>query len=487
MIPQELIEYIESQKENKFTRSQIESYLISIGWPENIVKGAVEQVFGSSSDQLVAPTNSTLSQLQITDVKKTKSKKRKIFIVSIIILIILALFSGGGVYAYRYYLQPPARVAQKMFEKVSKVKSFSYDLDFSTKAFVKYSYPKYSDITGDSYDFSQKPETETKEADYNLQLKVLGGNDFFNTKELKNFMKFEASGSMFDLKNMEVAAETMAINDIIYARINKLPDFSAYSKLNLDFLLDQWIKIDLAGLMKRYSDDTKQSENPLNQKQLEELKEIIKNNKIFTVKEKMASEKINSQSTFHYKFSINEESLKKALAEIAKLTEQYDAVYDLESISKTLEFNLPDGEIWIGKNDYYPHRIKLTSPIEDLIPKGSNASSDNKITGDISMTINIHNFSKPINLTVPKDYKSVEEIWEEFSKLTPEKATGAETTLDSDSDGLSDTDETIYGTDPQNQDSDNDSYLDGEEVNNGYNPLGEGKLIDAPTADILEI
>ena len=48
---------------------------------------------------------------------------------------------------------------------------------------------------------------------------------------------------------------------------------------------------------------------------------------------------------------------------------------------------------------------------------------------------------------------------------------------DSDKDGLTDIEELkIYGTDPNNSDTDGDSYLDGDEVKNGYNPNGEGKL-----------
>ena len=34
----------------------------------------------------------------------------------------------------------------------------------------------------------------------------------------------------------------------------------------------------------------------------------------------------------------------------------------------------------------------------------------------------------------------------------------------------------FYNTDPNNPDTDGDGYLDGEEVRNGYNPLGEGIL-----------
>ena len=48
---------------------------------------------------------------------------------------------------------------------------------------------------------------------------------------------------------------------------------------------------------------------------------------------------------------------------------------------------------------------------------------------------------------------------------------------DSDGDGLTDEEENnIWGTDPNNPDTDADGYTDGQEVQNGYNPNGEGKL-----------
>jgi lipoprotein-anchoring transpeptidase ErfK/SrfK len=43
--------------------------------------------------------------------------------------------------------------------------------------------------------------------------------------------------------------------------------------------------------------------------------------------------------------------------------------------------------------------------------------------------------------------------------------------IDTDEDGLSDEIEIKLGTDPNNADTDGDSYVDGKEVANGYNPL----------------
>jgi hypothetical protein len=56
-----------------------------------------------------------------------------------------------------------------------------------------------------------------------------------------------------------------------------------------------------------------------------------------------------------------------------------------------------------------------------------------------------------------------------------------ETKADTDGDGLSDSEEvSLYFTDPLNPDTDGDTYLDGSEVENGYNPKGEGRLLEQP-------
>ena len=53
---------------------------------------------------------------------------------------------------------------------------------------------------------------------------------------------------------------------------------------------------------------------------------------------------------------------------------------------------------------------------------------------------------------------------------------------DTDADGLTDLEEVkTWGTNPLNPDTDGDTYLDGAEVSDGYNPKGPGKITEVPT------
>jgi len=58
--------------------------------------------------------------------------------------------------------------------------------------------------------------------------------------------------------------------------------------------------------------------------------------------------------------------------------------------------------------------------------------------------------------------------------------------IDTDGDLLSDFDEKmVYQTDPLVADTDGDGYLDGDEVKNGYNPKGDGQLLNFNAAKNL--
>lgn len=59
---------------------------------------------------------------------------------------------------------------------------------------------------------------------------------------------------------------------------------------------------------------------------------------------------------------------------------------------------------------------------------------------------------------------------------------------DTDSDGLTDIEERLYGTDERDPDSDEDTFLDGNEVFHGYHPLGNAPstLLDTGAVKVLD-
>ncbi|MCX6730212.1 MAG: hypothetical protein NT058_01815 [Candidatus Portnoybacteria bacterium] len=66
---------------------------------------------------------------------------------------------------------------------------------------------------------------------------------------------------------------------------------------------------------------------------------------------------------------------------------------------------------------------------------------------------------------------SKKDAFSEFTLWGAKETTIESQTKDSDSDGLKDWEENLYKTDPLNSDTDDDGYLDGEEINSGHNPL----------------
>lgn len=58
-----------------------------------------------------------------------------------------------------------------------------------------------------------------------------------------------------------------------------------------------------------------------------------------------------------------------------------------------------------------------------------------------------------------------------FFSLASESFSGKNIFQDTDQDGLTNEEEQLYGTDPQNADTDGDGYSDGAEIRSGYDPL----------------
>ena len=180
------------------------------------------------------------------------------------------------------------------------------------------------------------------------------------------------------------------------------------------------------------------------------------------------------------------EDFSKAMDDLKKDIKKY------ENVINGLINNI-DAEVWIGKKDRFVHKIKIKGEfdkefiemLENEMAKNGDVGEENLLKGlDVSVVfsadINMTNFNQPVEITEPKETEDLMKVLEEaMQKIVPSPIyDNSEIKNDSDGDGLSDALEDIYKTDKNNPDTDGDGYLDGNEVENGYDPLvpGSAKL-----------
>jgi hypothetical protein len=140
----------------------------------------------------------------------------------------------------------------------------------------------------------------------------------------------------------------------------------------------------------------------------------------------------------------------------------------------TLQANRPvEGRlIWGEQSKSYNHEIKFPSPRATLL---NLTISDLEYYKKYYFTIEARDiFGKQTNaleqvfFTPSNNYYLTENNDSLYNLLDPAQ--------DLDLDGLTNAQEKIYGTNPFKADTDGDGFLDGEEVEHNYNPLGSGRL-----------
>lgn len=111
-----------------------------------------------------------------------------------------------------------------------------------------------------------------------------------------------------------------------------------------------------------------------------------------------------------------------------------------------------------------------------IFNKGNVSNLNKETVNTPEVNVNVVAPANLVNYPPDSDKDGLSDEEEKSLGTDPNKA-------DTDSDGLFDREEVkVYKTDPQKADTDGDGHSDGDEVKSGYNPLGEGKLLDFTNA-----
>ncbi len=148
--------------------------------------------------------------------------------------------------------------------------------------------------------------------------------------------------------------------------------------------------------------------------------------------------------------------------------------------NKSLIFGLLGGAFVILLGGFLVLKFFIkTTPAADLAgtaPVNNSQTSSVPVTPDVSNQIEataVEPISQP-EVTQPVD-SDLDGLADEEEIQLGTNANNSDT----DQDGLTDREEAkVYQTDPLSADTDGDSFSDGSEIQNGYSPKGDGKLME---------
>lgn len=403
-------------------------------------------------------------------------------IVGIVIIVLLAI--GAGVWAWMTYSdKSPDVVLAMMMEKSKSIDSYAMS----------------GAVNGELLDTSGNNMGHTT-IDINDHV---AGSDSSNGKEQSTTDMIITTPNSTD----EIAIEQRFVDSLLYFQFTKLPsaigDLAQVITNSEANIMNQWYVLD-KNEVTPYLMELKKSPGVTDEDQKsiqafvdglsivggvkleDEITAIAQKHDLIHVKNVLPQEVVDGQKMYHYEMEIDETSYNNMTG--AQLSAMENDIHELLAPMQI------SAEIWIGKKDYFLHKIKFDMTFDATAYHGTLPISTDAVGSVIvSADININDFNQSFDVVKPDNATSVVQMIRDFGEnaamMFGEKpkiddnaammsdGSSVDMSIDTDNDGLTDYEETnIYHTDVTNPDTDGDRYTDGEEVKNGYDPNGPGKL-----------
>lgn len=226
----------------------------------------------------------------------------------------------------------------------------------------------------------------------------------------------------------------------------------------------------------------------------------------------LSDEVVNNHAAYHYRLTWNPQEVRAFMLDARKSIALSAPALTSEEMKSMDEFisRLPTltNEIWIGKTDFLPYRISIAWPFSVPAPMHQSKNIPVTITGKVNYT----RYGEALTINPPSISKTGTSVIKEITlrvlaglvgrrDLLPSSETRNSSStveagipssqsvpfvttppnifredVDSDGDGLTDIQETFWGTDPHKPDTDGDGFTDRQEINSNHNPLGSGSL-----------
>jgi hypothetical protein len=401
----------------------------------------------------------TSNQMPSLSIEPSGGRQLRRILLAVGGLVVIGLLVAGGVWGYNVYTSSPKVVNKKINSAWAQVKTLEYS------GAMRYKMSSGTDLV--------RSMLSNQEVVFDFEGKV----DISDINSFKTQTKINLQASVYTF-----GLEFIALSqDLFYIKIGNVP-FLGMLDVDASSITDQWIKIDRQkiyedfGMSKDYYSSQKKSsdltELNLTTEDWSKIKDLWQEHPVIQLTKKLGSEKVSEVDTYHYEYSFNRDELRNFLTDLNKMFNEEENLDEIQTqrLDEILEVvGTPTGEVWVGKKDSLIYKIDFTTYYE---PQAGGEKAKISYVGEFK------NYNQPIEITAPESSKDLKEIIDGYKARyeAGHVSSSPASNKDSDNDGLTDSEETVYGTDPQKADTDGDGYLDGQEVDSGYNPNGEGAL-----------
>ena|GEM_PF-6594548 len=402
------------------------------------------------------------------------------------LLIVLIIFAVDvfGAFAWLFYTETPGYVLSATRKKMAETTAVHLQLDAAGEGTA--AVPPFSKILqGVKSDYPTRTGAFTWHATSDVDLRDLG--------EVKRHDAFRLAITTSNTSPDAYDGEDVTVGSRRFVKFDGLPESGALSTS----LRGSWAELD-----RKSFDFPFLRPGPsvdLDAANSDKLRALFRSSKLVSVTKELPETSIDGVRQFHYRTKMKPEAVTAFVVLATGLREKRSlADEELKRLATDIErIGVGEIDLWISKRDFFLSRIQVQG-----------VYSDAKSGGQVpySATISLSRWNESVDIAPPPSARPIRGFLElsgevgltlssgkTASSTLSESSVAVDTGLDlatstpfelnedQDSDGLTNTLEAFYRTDPKNPDSDGDGLGDGYEVMNGYDPTGPGALFDFGT------
>ena len=295
-------------------------------------------------------------------------------------LLVLAALGASGYFYFWPRLQPPELILAKMLTAQGAVSSAH------STGHLRLALSREKLLLEGGASDSPKSPSASDSLVFNLE--VGGDSVYAPAHRLAQSWSLSAYGlpaNPIVPSRLRLQADLRLVDADLYLRLREAPVITLF---DLEPWKEQWIKL---------SDQV-------------DLKKLFTQSGLIEITARLPLETLEGVPTYHYSFVPSRAALKGLVIEALNLVSANTPLEtgELETVLDNLQ--LPQGEIWIGRNDHLIYRLTLSGPINK-----TNSNSGFKYKGNYALDWSLAGYNSSLEINSPTTFVGLEQVLDSAS------------------------------------------------------------------------